>query len=354
MKALKLMLLVSILFIFASCEKEHIEHTTPTEIIQKDLDGSGHICIYQSRRPKANAVKRHRTFAEDFLYFIPVDAEGCFNVYIIDGCPDMYIQATLNAIDAYNAIPNTRLELTIVDNLADADIRVACNDFGHGDCGGAGSAYPADPIWVFLNTAIATTSCFPCEEVADIDLCHMQFTAMHEIGHALGIDHTDNTSAPLINGTPVSDFYSVFNSGSMPNAFCAGLCEFTAADINAIQTLYPPCGGFLSGNSGTYGYQTYPLEEFGIPCSDESQTISVSVQALDVPNRFRILEAGGGALASSQWLGWTNNPGPWGASLNGPSSATLTFESSGGLYFLEVETVVQGQTDAWEAGITCN
>lgn len=354
MKSLKIVLLFAVLFVVASCEKDQIKTVQSNPEVEKKAVGpsipqSLPVCIFEPNK-KGNSNHKHRILGN----LLPVSDNPCFNIFISGGCNSMYTQATVDAIAEYNNLTGTSLRFTIVNNQNQADIVVSCSDLGNGDCNG-GRATPGNPIGVALHTGISTTGCFCPGDNSPIDLCDIQFIAMHEIGHAIGFAHT-NSSFPLIPGTPVNDFFSIMNSGSLPNALCAGLCEFTPEDINAIQILYPPdppCSGLHSGTSSTPGYQIYPLEQFNVPCNSQNALITVSVQALDVPNRFRIINSSGSTVVSSGWIGYTNNPGPWGSSLNGPSSKQLTFNSTGGDFSLEVETVVQNQHDAWSAGISC-
>ncbi len=118
------------------------------------------------------------------------------------------------------------------------------------------------------------------------------------------------------------------------------------------------CGGYLSGNSSTPGFQVYPLKSFYVSGCSGSQTrqVTVKVQSLDVPNRFRIKNSSGQVVASSNnWLGFANYPGPWGFNISGPGQEDITFTTnSGGVFFLEVETVVSVQHDTWLASISCS
>jgi len=75
-----------------------------------------------------------------------------------------------------------------------------------------------------------------------------------------------------------------------------------------------------------------------------------------VPNRFTIYDASGNYIASSGWIGYSSNPGPWGYSgISGPGSTTISFTKSSSVstYKLRVETVTQGISDAWESSVSC-
>ena len=357
MKLLKFTLLFITLLIFGACEKEQIvNEEKPAAIEKADSHSNNLVCIFEPQQNnRRRASERHR-----FSNNLPVGDDGCFSIFITGGCDNFYTQATVNGIADFNDLLGTSINLTRVYNQNDADIIVLCENLGGGDCNG-GSALlnnTTNQIEVRLHTGINTTDCF-CNDNAPITSCDIQFIAMHEIGHALGFGHTDFGFLTLIPGTPTNDFFSIMNSGGLPNALCAGLCEFTPEDVNALEILYPanpPCGGSYSGNSSTQGYQIYPTVPFDLPpCNSASMaTSSVFVQANDVPNRFRVVEVGGGTVVSSGWIGYSSQPGPWGSSLNGPSTKTLTFSTAtGGSFYLEVETVVQGQSDAWSANINC-
>lgn len=73
--------------------------------------------------------------------------------------------------------------------------------------------------------------------------------ATHELGHCLGLGHTDvfNTgeirirpNATVIAGTPDQDPESIMNSGGAPNQGDTPWTRFSQFDIVAIQNLYPP------------------------------------------------------------------------------------------------------------------
>jgi hypothetical protein len=59
------------------------------------------------------------------------------------------------------------------------------------------------------------------------------FAMTHELGHAIGLTHTDQTYGSLIPGTPQSDPNSVMNSFVLP------WNGFTPYDITAVTTVYP-------------------------------------------------------------------------------------------------------------------
>ena len=113
------------------------------------------------------------------------------------------------------------------------------------------------------------------------------------------------------------------------------------------------CSTFLSGNYTGNGYYTYPDKTLNFCTTAAGKTISIFCQSVEVPNRFTVYDANGTYIASSGWIGYASTSGPWGQSINGPGSVTLSFPKNTNTYTLRVETVRQGNSDAWEASIGC-
>ncbi|MEO5889688.1 MAG: hypothetical protein ABIQ31_05510 [Ferruginibacter sp.] len=76
--------------------------------------------------------------------------------------------------------------------------------------------------------------------------------------------------------------------------------------------------------------------------------------AYDVPNRFTIYDTTGTVVANSPWMGYATYNGPWGMSLNSPTSGILYFTKTGsGTYTMRVETSVSGTSDSYNVSIAC-
>ena len=120
------------------------------------------------------------------------------------------------------------------------------------------------------------------------------------------------------------------------------------------------CGGALSGSFSTLNaYYTYSAQSLNVGCAAAGATLSVSVAANDVPNRFTILDASGNTAAISGWLGNATYSGLWGSSLSNAGTATLSFNNTNGPYSLRVETQTPPNssyphtTDEWNASASC-
>ena len=91
----------------------------------------------------------------------------------------------------------------------------------------------------------------------------------HEIGHNIGLAHTNSNDGVYIDGTAINDSYSVMNSGE-----CGSTKALSSNDKIAIKTLYPKCGEsmdewFYSSNFGWLYYSDtgnnwYYMESKGI------------------------------------------------------------------------------------------
>jgi hypothetical protein len=150
----------------------------------------------------------------------------------------------------------------------------------------------------------------------------------------------DSAITPASSSTqPVSTTVSPVSNGSTN----------TLATAKTATCAQPFLNGYFSG----YGYHKYPSDFLNASCLANGATITLSVNCVEVPNRFTVYDGNGNWVAGTGWIGYANYYGPWGASVNGPVSMTLTFTKTTSTYRLDVETSTASQNDAWEASFGC-
>lgn len=122
----------------------------------------------------------------------------------------------------------------------------------------------------------------------------------------------------------------------------------------------PTCGGLFQGNYPTINsYYIYPAQTFSTACAAAGATITVSLTALDIPNRFTILDASNNPIVVSAWLGTASYPGLWGGSLAASSTGSISFTRVGTSYKIRVETQTPPNfsynptQDYWSASVSC-
>ena len=209
----------------------------------------------------------------------PAITDACNLTISIDACFDevpMYIDAIEDAVDMYNDLSYVGINVSIVSS--NADIHITCYDIpcfgGEGIEGGwAGEFYDGDDESnnIYINTNMPEV--FECCG-DDFDLCEMTGLVVHEIGHALGLNHTNEPDGVYIPGTPKKDRRSIFNGGN----FCESGCRFSPGDIAALRYLHPPCNCGVGPNFGfTYDGPTClnEIEIFGIEDLLFSQDLTV-------------------------------------------------------------------------------
>lgn len=173
----------------------------------------------------------------------------------------------------------------------------------------------------------------------------------------------ETLTPPNYSYSPNSDAWSASSSCTCAPACTPTSCPSGYVCQNGTCVIAPctdPCGG---SKSGTYSvissYYTYPSQSFNVTCAASGATLTLFANSVEVPNRFTIRDASNNYVTSTGWIGYASYGGPWGSSLNGPSTKTVTFPKSTNTYYLVVETLTppdysySPNTDAWSASLSC-
>ena len=113
--------------------------------------------------------------------------------------------------------------------------------------------------------------------------------------------------------------------------------------------------------SGTYAGNDYNLSNYYLYFKNKTtgDQINFLCYSLDRPNRFNIYDYSNNLLETSGWKGTASYAGPWGATLNDPTTGilNLTYDSTKD-YVLKIESgpadPVSPVSDSWEVTITCS
>ncbi|WP_109302186.1 M57 family metalloprotease [Aquimarina sp. AU474] len=163
------------------------------------------------------------------------------NVFINPGMNTDWRNASRDAINRWNAVSNSPLRLNITSSQASAHIQImydsqdpnvalAGNVFGMGEFPSA-NGLPGVGIWVnpdFNSNLYCNKSITQNMRISNVQ---------HELGHNLGITHTNQTFGDLIPGTSTTDNSSVMNGGQ-----ACTINNFSSGDITAIEYLFPWVG----------------------------------------------------------------------------------------------------------------
>jgi hypothetical protein len=242
------MLLLAVLLVcFASCSKKDIssDEKEPTADVQKMTE----YLVSQGFDAQQIVFEDDRVIVEqDIIYTLPelkqrmADWTGpeteqrrhnyivsnTYNqnitIYIDPAVPASWRTAVQGAVNNWNAVPSSRLGMSIVSSQSGAHCRVFMGN--------------SSQNWV-ARAYLPSSSGRPGVSVEinarfnNMAANQKLFAITHEFGHTIGFHHTNQTSGIHISGTPTSDPNSVMNSFVLP------WNGFTSGDVRATQILYP-------------------------------------------------------------------------------------------------------------------
>lgn len=161
---------------------------------------------------------------DDEIYFISVDISG--------SVPQVWRQATINAMNNWNNLQNNRMNFILEDRNCDIRAWDGIEVYLYSESSTTVAARAALPAQV-PGYRVRINTNFWGYDTDDISLFTRVMT--HEFGHTIGYRHTDETNGCFIDGSANTDSGSIMNSGGNLNS----ANTFSNGDIVAHDLLYP-------------------------------------------------------------------------------------------------------------------
>jgi hypothetical protein len=119
------------------------------------------------------------------------------------------------------------------------------------------------------------------------------------------------------------------------------------------------CSQTFSGTYSLPGYYQYPPQTIDLSLLPTGCVVNVHADCAEVPNSFTITDANGVVVASSDWIGYAQYPGQYGASIDKPTTKSMSFTKGAyHIYTLIVQTQTpppqSARTDVWSLSLNCN
>jgi hypothetical protein len=200
-------------------DQQQIVFDNDRVIVEKDI-----ILSFPELQQRIADWKSAQTEQRRHNYIVSNSYNSNITIYIDPAVPSNWRTAIQGAVNNWNAVPSSRLGMSIVSSQSGAHCRVF---MGFQAANWIARAYlPASNGRPGVSVEINSN-------YNSLAASQKLFAITHEFGHTIGFHHTNQTSGIHISGTPTSDPNSVMNSFVLP------WNGFTSADRLATQILYP-------------------------------------------------------------------------------------------------------------------
>jgi hypothetical protein len=136
-------------------------------------------------------------------------------------------------------------------------------------------------------------------------------------------------------------------------------CTLTCSPPNCPPVCLASCGDCGQTKAGDhllpnqYQFTDKYITLCGIAVGQQGK---ITCYPIEVPNRFTLYDSNNNLIATSNWIGYSTTPGPWGQSLNTTAPYVMTFTRTVNMsdtFRMKIETSTSNITDRWEFSTNC-